>query len=509
MTKNSNNPVRIYLLLSLKKGKNQPPLNLQLYDSFVRLIKEEKLKAGDRLPSSRILAKELKIARVTVTAAYKRLIEEGFCVSQTGSGTRINSELSLRETKNCFHFQPIEAKKKRISSRISNLNHPVSLRIQESKPFALCAPDNTSLPGLYWTRIVSRLSKSPWMHNGYSEPGGYEPFKQAVADYVRRVRCIACDSSQVIPTNGIQQGINLCSQVLFNSGESIAVEDPYFQLHISALEYHGFNVVPISTENNEFVNALLKLPQSVRGALLTPNHHFPLGGSFSDTEREKILSWAQESGAWLIENDYDSDLLYSGEPKPALFASDDSESVVLVGTFSKIIYPGLQLGYLICPRSLSQEFQTAKLLTDRHVSEVHQTILSEFIRNGDYEAHVRRLKKIYSGRRKSLVSALELELKEFGTVVPDNQGTHVVFLLGPMFTNDVDVVNYLKNNYQIEAQALSTFYRKNKAQCGLLLGFAHFHNSKLAKSVMRLKEALYYFLMTKNPTLDIKVANAE
>ena len=129
-----------------------------------------------------------------------------------------------------------------------------------------------------------------------------------------------------------------------------------------------------------------------------------------------------------------------------------------------------------------------------HVSEVHQTILSEFIRNGDYEAHVRRLKKIYSGRRKSLVSALELELKEFGTVVPDNQGTHVVFLLGPMFTNDVDVVNYLKNNYQIEAQALSTFYRKNKAQCGLLLGFAHFHNSKLAKSVMRLKEALYIFL---------------
>ena len=489
MTSRTSSPA---LGIALDQGEGAAPLKDQVYQALLAKIRSGALRAGDRLPSSRALAAALCVGRVTVTAAYARLQDEGFIASRAGGGSIVTAP-PADEPLAAEPEAPGPAVAKRAGKRAAEAARVLSFRVQALRPFAVASPDFESLPGRKWTQIVARVSKSPWLHNGYCEPGGHPPFREAIADYVRRVRGLHCEAEDVIVTSGIQQGVALCAQVLFDAGEKVLVEDPGYQPHRSALAYFGLRPRPVRVEEAGLDLAAIR-ESGARGMLVTPCHQYPMGYLMGQRDRAGLLAWASETGAWLIEDDYDGELRYGGAPHRALAASDaERRSVVYLGSFTKMIYPGFNLGYLIAPRGLGRAFEGAKLLNDRHASEVHQVILAEFIAGGFYEAHVRRLKKLYESRRAVMIEAAGRLLGRFGEVVSGPQGTHIAFRFR-IPVEDVKLVEFLRSRFALELRALSECCVERRDLSGLVLGFAGFTEDQVIEGMHQLAKGVEQFL---------------
>lgn len=473
-------------------------LSRQIYNQIKRLIQSGHLKEGDKLPSSRDLCKKLGIGRITVISTYKALCDEGFVESIRGSGTVVSYKLSATSQGN-YAFnrkslnRPIERNTKKAEMAEGVLSTYVP---QNPTPFSLYAPDADSLPGSMWTRIVARLSKSPWRHNGYADPAGYYPCREALSNHLRKTRGIVCTPDQIIMTTGVQQGLNLCAQLLFEPGDYVGVEDPSFQPYISSLEFLGLRPRLINARSQLTLENVKNGKGEINGLFVTPTYQYPLGHTINLDERLKIVDWASQKGTWIIEHNNDSDLLFSSNPLPALMALRN-DSVVYLGSFSQTIYPGLCLGYLVAPKNLALAFAGAKLLQDRHVSEVHQTILSEFISGGFYEAHIRRLKKMMESRKKTVLRAVESNLRNYGYLLTVPEGSHITFVLDSIFENDVLLTEFLRNKYRIETIALSTCYRNTPTLQGLILGFAHYRSDLLERTFTILQRALKEYVDTQ------------
>lgn len=478
------------------------PLNEQLY----RAVRErigKRLFAGDKLPASRDLARLLGVGRVTVTTAYGRLQAEGFLEAKPGVGTVVAERMSVNRAEDWSEPQAgedAEAPKSAVRSPALGRSAAAAVEaarfhVQALEPLAVINPDFDSLPGRKWTQIVARVSKSPWQHNGYCLPGGFPAFRKTIADYVRQTRGILCEPEEVIITTGIQQGLALCGKVLFNEGDRVAVEDPGFEPHRNALRFLGLETVPTPLDENGLSVTALQETDGLRAALVTPSHQYPMGTLMPPERRRALLAWARKTGAWIIEDDYDSELRYGGAPYPALAAIDRTDGVpgrvVYLGSFTKMIYPGFNIGYLVAPSvEVALAFEGAKLLLDRHTSEVHQAILTEFIGGGHYDAHIRRLKRLYEKRRAAAVRAIGRFCSGFGRLIPSNQGTHLTFLFHDPKLSDVEVSERLRQEERIETRALSLCYQKAPAQNGLLLGFAGFTESEIETAVRKMAIAV-------------------
>lgn len=478
------------------------PLNEQLY----RAVREQigkRLFAGDKLPASRDLAKLLGVGRVTVTTAYGRLQAEGFLEAKPGVGTVVAGRMNINRAEDwtsdsgAGEVGPAGSGSRApsLGERAAEAVKASTFHVQALEPLAVINPDFDSLPGRKWTQIVARISKSPWQHNGYALPGGFPPFRKTIADYVRQTRGILCEPEEVVITTGIQQGIALCAEVLFNEGDRIAVEDPGFEPHRHALRFLGLETVPTPLDESGLSTKALKAADGLRAALVTPSHQYPMGTLMPPDRRRALLAWARQTGAWIIEDDYDSELRYGGAPYPALAAIDRADGVpgrvVYLGSFTKMIYPGFNIGYLVAPSvEVALAFEGAKLLLDRHTSEVHQAILTEFIGGGHYDAHIRRLKRLYEKRRAAAVRAIGRFCSGFGRLIPSNQGTHLTFLFHDPKLSDVEVSERLRKEERIETRALSLCYQKAPAQNGLLLGFAGFTESEIETAVRKMAIAV-------------------
>ena len=206
------------------------------------------------------------------------------------------------------------------------------------------------------------------------------PYKKAVCDYLRQYRGLRCEPEQVITTDGTQQALDLCASVLFERSDKIAVEDPYFQTHINLMEFRGLKPIPIPVTQDGIDIEKLKKQKKIKGVLVTPCHQYPLGYVSSAENNEKLLAWAKTEGAWIIEDDYDSELRYGKKPLPALSSYKEGAPCIYLGSFTKVIYPGFNMAYMVVPKNLITVFEGAKLLIDRHSSEVHQYILAESFR---------------------------------------------------------------------------------------------------------------------------------
>ena len=475
------------------------PLNEQLTKALQEEIRH-RLQPGDRLPASRILAECLGISRNTVTAAYKRLVDEGWCDARVGSGTCVAEHLPLRERRDPRTGRPPTETSSlpELSERAQLALCAAQFHVQTEEPLAVAAPDYDSLPGKKWTQIVARISKSPWMHNSYCHPGGWGPFRRVLADHLRSARGISCDPEQIIITSGIQQGLALCAQILFNPGDAVAHEDPGFEVHRSTLRYWGLRPAPVPVDAEGLCVEQLSAFPEVRGVLVTPSHQYPLGMLMSRQRREALIRWASAHKAWIIEDDYDNVLSYAGSPTTALAAiAEIQSSVVYLGSFSKMIYPGFGLGYLVAPKSAAKAFEGAKLLSDRHESEVHQTILTEFISGGFYDAHVRRLKVLYAKRRNAAIRAIGRFLGDIGHLTIDNQGTHLCFCFEKAL-DDVHLADYLRREHRLETRALSPCFADAPKEYGLILGFAGFSEVQLENAVEELSRGIRSFLRTSN-----------
>lgn len=482
------------LSITLSSAPGALPLKDQIYAALFEKIKTGELRPGDRLPSSRVLAELLGCGRVTVTSAFSRLTAEGFLVAGAGRGTIVAKPVSNRAS--VWTAETLHGAEKPLAERAATALAARSFRVQTLRPFAVVSPDFESLPGKKWTQIVARVSKSPWLHNGYCEPGGHAPFREAIADYVRRARGINCAAEDVIVTSGIQQGVTMCAQILFNPGDLVITEDPGYRPHREAFAFNGLRTSPVAvgTAENPGWNTKEAAFAEARGMLVTPCHQYPLGYLMPLEKRRELLCWAASRRTWLLEDDYDGELRYDGEPYPALASLDkDRGSVVNLGSFTKMIYPGFNLGYLIAPKGLAKYFEGAKLLNDRHASEVHQVIMSEFIAGGFYEAHIRRLKKLYESRRSTMLAEIDRHLAPYGRLIPCRQGTHLTFL----FTDPADdrrLADYLRRLHGLEVRPLSACYAAAAPLSGLILGFAGFTEDQIRLNVKELAKGIGQFL---------------
>ncbi|WP_159996941.1 PLP-dependent aminotransferase family protein [Roseomonas sp. 18066] len=393
-----------------------PAGGLSRQEQIVRHVRQAvlsgALRPGDRLPSTRQLAEELGLARQTVVLAFDRLLADGFLVMRPGAGTFVPATLPLPGPEAPPVTTP-DGPAPRLSARGERIRS-LPLTPLRREP-GLLAPGLPALEGFPWA-VWGRLSARLWRgaardHLAYSDPAGLPVLRQAIAAHLGATRGLVCTPEDIVVTSGSQQGIDLAARLLLDPGDAAWVEDPGYVAGRSALEAAGARLVPVPVDAEGIVVAegRARAP-GARLALVSPAHQYPLGVGMSLARRLALLDWAAQSGAWIVEDDYDGDFRYGGAPlRPlrALGAGQAERSVLHLGTFAKILAPGLRLGFLVAPRGTAEAFTAARALVDRQPPGPAQAVLAAFIAEGHLAAHLRRMRALAAERRGALLAALE------------------------------------------------------------------------------------------------------
>lgn len=378
-------------------------------------------KPGDRLPSSRALAIEWGVSRTTVTAAYGQLIAEGYVLNRPGARAVVARGVAAAPASNAA----APAGKRALSDFARRLlSLPAPARFQSYRIADLRYGDlnGADFPMLAWRRALNRASLRRSERLRYSDPQGSAPLRTALQSYLWRARGISCAREQIIVVNGSQQGLDLCARLLLNPGDRFVMEDPGYVLARHAFVASGGVGVPAAVDREGIRTEGLP---AARLAYVTPSHQYPLGSVLSAARRRALLDWAAETGAMIVEDDYDGEYRHGVAPIPPLQASAP-DRVIYLGTVSKTLSPTLRLGYLVVPRDLSPAFAEAKRLTDRHSPLLEQEALAEFLSSGGYERHIRSIRRRNAERRAALLQALAMECGTRLTVTGADAGLHVV-----------------------------------------------------------------------------------
>ncbi|MCU6434081.1 PLP-dependent aminotransferase family protein [Undibacterium sp. Jales W-56] len=462
-------------------------LGRQLTYALREAIRSGNLKPGDLLPSSRQLASALDIARGTVTEAYEQLIAEGFLDAQPRAGTRVAAALTQSRSAASSSQKPAA------KATSASLPAPAAAFAKVAEqfkplppvPFAVSVPTGPAAPDEAWRRLGNRIrARGPGAPSGYDDPQGVKALREAVAEYVRRSRSVQCSAEQVIITTGTQQGLYVACQVLLGATDIAWVEDPAYRGITGILESTGRQDrmvrVPVDDAGID-VDAGVAMAKDARAAFVTPSHQYPLGMPMSMGRRNALLAWARKNGAWIVEDDYDSELRYAGHPFPSLqgLAPD---RVVYLGTFSKILFPSLRLGYAIVPDALVPAFCGARVLMDRHTPSADQHVLAAFITEGYLDRHIRRIRGVYADRRSQLLGMLERWIpKDLGWLQPSDQGMHLVLWLA----DGIDDVLLASRAVEagVAVRAVSPMYSEGNGRSGLVLGLGGFSNEQMEAAV--------------------------
>ena len=457
---------------------------ISLQDQLTRHIKEliqrGTIHPSEPLPSTRELATELKVSRNTVVYAYDRLVSEGFLESFERSGIFVSSSISLS--------QHSKWSAKASTSSATTPRAPRSLR--SPAPFRPCQPDVTLFPLLIWNRLRGRVLRKEGrnlLHYQASCISGLPALRECLATYLRDNRGVRCDWRQIVITSGSQQALYILANLLLRAGDRVYVEDPGYLESRLAWQSAGARIVAGAIDDQGLV---LPNGASPRCALIytTPSRQFPTGVSLSLPRRLALIDYAARTKAWVIEDDYDSELRYSAPPLPSLQSLDPSGRVIYVGTFSKLLFPSLRLGYVVVPESLLDSFNELKHLIDDHLPLIDQATLTLFLESGAFYSHIRRCRKAYSERQETFLnlfrrSDLPLEFR-----YTDGGMNLTGFLDGH---NDRDWSAALKE-VGFEVPPLSHYSLRSRDK-GLVFGFTAFtpealrqHFSKIAPAVKKL-----------------------
>ena len=465
-------------------------LGRQLAQALRDAIRRGDLKPGELLPSTRTLGASLHVARGTVVEAFEQLIAEGFLQSHPGAGTRVAQSLT----------PPADVRGRSSSVETAPLSERIRLFAELARqfaavpqaPFAVSVPVGPAAPDDVWRRLGNRLrARGPGAPAGYGDPQGARALREAVADYVRKSRSVRCEAEQVIITSGTQQGLYLSCQVLLDVDDSAWVEDPAYRGITAILESTGrperMVRVPVDAEGLN-VDAGIKLCPHARAAFVTSSHQYPLGMPLSMARRNALLTWARSNNAWVVEDDYDSELRYAGHPFPSLQGLDP-DRVIYLGTFSKILFPSLRLGYAVVPENLVDAFCGARVLMDRNPPNADQHVLAAFIGEGHLDRHIRRIRGVYADRRARIIETIERFLpKEVAWLQPSDQGMHLVLWLGGG-VND-RLVASLAAESGVVVRAVSPMYSGGKGPMGLILGLGGFTDDEIDIATQRLATSI-------------------
>jgi GntR family transcriptional regulator / MocR family aminotransferase len=470
---------------------SRTPIFRQIYNEIRAAILARWLAPGAKLPSTRTLAIELGVARASVVTAYEQLLAEGYLDGKIGSGTYVGADLpeppQRRKPQRAKAAAPTPLLSPQARAFAAIAEHAIE---NDDRPFTTAR----ALVDARTIEILQKLTQQAFrsfdpLHRGYSDARGLFDLRQAICDYLGAARGVRAVPEQIIITSGTQHGIDIAMRVLLSPGDEVWIEDPGYPMTRAALESAGMRLRPVPVDAQGIdVRAGLRIAPNARAAFITPSHQFPLGIMLSMARRLELLAWAREAASFIIEDDYHSEYRYAGRPLAALQGLDDADRVIYVGTFNKVIFPGLRLGYLVVPQPLVASFIGARFLLDRQAPTLTQIIVAEFMRQGFFAAHVRRMRLLYRDRRDFLVAELQARLGETIDVTAPEQGMQLVAYLRDGRA-DVPLETALRAQ-GIIVRALSRMYRKAPPRQGFLLGFTGFTPQTIKPAVARLAKVV-------------------
>lgn len=414
-------------ILGLQLTRGGPiPLQRQLYDAVRDGVLSGTLGPGLALPSSRNLARTLGIGRNTVIAAYEQLLSEGFLESRVGAGTRVAAFAGNSLEGITYRQQrPARASLAALSARGRRLAAtPRTVPELAGSAFVTGLPALDLFPSALWSRILARHQRIAAPADlGYAQPAGHCDLRAALARYLRESRGVVCEPEQIIVVCGAQGALDLAARMLLDAGDAAWIEEPGYLGARGALLAAGARLVPVPVGPDGLDAADgERLQRAARLAYVTPSFQFPLGVTMSLERRLRLIEWAARSGAWILEDDYDSEYRYTGRPLSAMQGLDGAGRVVYLGTFSKTMFPALRIGYLVVPHGLQLAFATAIRHTGHSAPLPVQAALAEFIEQGHYAAHVRRMRGVYASRHARFVKLAGRVLDGLTTLAPPAGG---------------------------------------------------------------------------------------
>jgi GntR family transcriptional regulator / MocR family aminotransferase len=484
------------LVITLDKHSSLS-LHQQIYEELRQAILWGKLSPGKRIPSTREIAKSLGISRSTVTQSYEQLLSEGYLETIIGSGTYVCTQLP----DDLLYSQPIKTKEIMTRPEVKLSRYAETLLKTEAVPrvyeekldisFRYGRPNFNVFPIKLWKKLLSKYCNSSLDWLDYSiEPLGYKPLREAIVSYISRVRAVNCQPEQVLITNGTQQALDLIMRLLIEPGDIIALEEPGYLSARLIFQTHGAKLLPIDVDNcGLVVNKLTNYQnKNIRLVYVTPSHQFPTGAILSLPRRLELLNFVTQTGTLIIEDDYDSEYRYGDRPIPALQGLDNSNSVLYIGTFSKVLFPSLRIGYLVIPKSLVPIFARAKWLSDRHLPILEQQVLCDFIAEGHLERHIRKMRSHYDSRRQVLVKALKFHFGESIEILGEKAGLHIMVRLQTNMSDNEIVQRAAKVGVGIISASIQYINPKNSGE--FIFGYGELEEQQLVEGIYRLAQVI-------------------
>ena len=452
-------------------------------------ILDGKLRPGARLPSTRDLGHEYGLSRGTIVSAFEQLKSEGYVAGTVGSGTFVNQVLPdelLRVRDRASRSGAERTRRKLTLSSFGRRVQAFDYYIDAPRAFRTSQPAVSMFPTALWAQISARRWRSATTKLLMGcEPAGYSPLREAIAEYLRTSRGVNCTATQVLVVSGVSAAFDLVARMFVEPGSSVAIENPGYSGATTLVEALGGRVVSMPVDGEG-----VKVPARVTGvrlAYVTPAHQFPLGVHMSAARRLALLEWARKSATVIFEDDYDSEYRYSGRPLPALQGLDPSGNVIFAGTFNKVLFPSLRLGYLVVPDDLVDRFVAVQSTSIRHAPVLEQAVLCDFITEGHFARHVRRMREVYAERLSVLMESARQRLGGLLEISPVEAGLQTIGWL-PDGTDDRAAVRAAAKR-GIEVIPVSKYYR-GPGRSGLYLGFAGIDAPQIRRGIRELEAAL-------------------
>ncbi len=464
------------------------PLFRQLHAELRRAILGGAVAPGSRLPATRMLAAKLGVSRTLVVSVYEQLVAEGYASGRAGAGTFVSRDMLEPP----LHPGPVAAsapvERPSIAARYARLRPEPSQFQQLAFTVGRCSVDERTM-GVWRSLSAAQLRRPDHAWFGYSDPRGDEALRATLARYLRAARGVQCEPDQILILAGVQQAIDLVTKILIEPGDAIWMEDPTYAATHGAFVAAQARIVPVPVDRSGLVvSAGIAASPVARAVYVTPSHQSPSGVVLSMARRLELLAWARQARAWVIEDDYDSEFRYAGRPLASLQGIDGGERVIYLGTFSKVLFPGLRLGYAVVPHELLDAMIAARYLADRHPPAMTEGIVTAFIEQGHFAAHLRRMCAQYQRARDHVVTGLHGRLGDLLEIDVPDQGMHLTARLPPGVSDIAVAAEGLASG--VVLRPMSRLYLAAPPVSALMLGFTGFDRMQLDAGMDRLAAVL-------------------
>ena len=472
---------------------SQMALHHQMYVQIRDLIVEGRLPAGQPLPSSRAIAATHDVSRSTVVVAYEQLAMEGYINGRVGDATRVaqmNVAMPSGARRKIAQPAPARPLLSRRGAMLVGASHGELHATHALVPFSPGIPAIDKFPHGIWGRLTLRRWRKPENDTlSYGLAAGYRPLREAIAAHVTANRGARCDAEQVNIVNGSFQAIEMALRLLSNPGDAILAEDPGYEGMRGAAEALELRVIPVPVDAEGFrVEDAMRACPEARLAYVTPSHQMPTGAVLSASRRMQLLAWAKRCGGWIIEDDYDGVFRYRGRPLASLQGIDESNRVIYVSTFSKVLVPSLRLAYVIAAPDIVDAFAAARRFSDRHSPTMEQAVLADFMEQGFFARHLRRMRSLYAERQSMFIKELHRVVGDDLIVQPRPAGMHLVGHFRK-FTDDRKVAAAAWE-LGVSASPLSKYYLSSPRRSGLVLGYTQANEQEMRTGVRALARAI-------------------